>query len=197
MASRWLPMASGTAWSRICARLGDDARAADRVVAGAARRAAVLGDGVGAVQRVVQAAPARVRGIQRIARVGHRHDELRAGDAGDLGIDVVRADREVRRLWLQIADAAQEFRIGAGSIGLPGVPGARRRSVAAARRACRAVPCCAAPDRGSVRRSPARTGRLDAGAGDRLSVDEVVQRARQPAGRRRLCSPFRCNSAKG
>jgi hypothetical protein len=61
------------------ARESDDARAAHRVVGRAARGTAVLGEGVGTVERVVQRAPARVGGIQRVARVEQRHHQLRPG----------------------------------------------------------------------------------------------------------------------
>ena len=50
-------------------------------------RAESYGPGVGevaervrAVQGVVQRAPSRVGGVDRVAGVGHRHDQLRAGD---------------------------------------------------------------------------------------------------------------------
>src|SRR5439155_20067924 len=95
-------------------RLRHDARTAYLLVAAPACGAVVLRDRVGTVQRIVQAAPTGIRGVQRIARIGHRHDELRAGDAGDLGIDIAGADRKVCRLRLQIADATQEIEISVG-----------------------------------------------------------------------------------
>ena len=48
----------------------------------------------GAVQRVVQAAPARIRRIQRIACVGDRNHELRSGQDRDLVVDVRGIDAE-------------------------------------------------------------------------------------------------------
>ena len=86
---------------------GDDAGAPHRVVLGAPLAAAVLGDDVGAVERVVQTAPAGVGGVQRVARVGHRHDELRPGDCRDLRIDVRRRRGEVLALRHQVADLLQ------------------------------------------------------------------------------------------
>ena len=88
-------------------------RAARRVVAAAARRALRLGHRVGAVERVVEAAPAGVGRIERIAGVGHGNDELRAGDAA----------RSPGRPWPvpiakcagsrpQVADLAQERLVG-------------------------------------------------------------------------------------
>ena len=63
-----------------------------RIVAAALLGAVRLGDGVGAVERVVERAPARIGGVQRIARIHHRHDQLRPGDHGDLGIDIGGGD---------------------------------------------------------------------------------------------------------
>jgi hypothetical protein len=63
---------------------------------------------VGAVEGVIEAAPAGVGGVQREAAVGHRHDELRPGHLGDLGVDVLGADLEGGRLGKQVADLAQE-----------------------------------------------------------------------------------------
>ena len=160
------------------AGLGDDARAAVCIVAGTARRTAIFRDDVGPVQRIVQAAPAGVRSIQRIARIGYRNDKLRAGNGGDLGIDIFGADREVRRLRLQIAYAAQEVRI-VGEVDRP----------AAAFQVPRidlALQLIAPLEQGLVARrqiadqsaeSLPECGRLDAGPGDRLVVDKVVQRA--------------------
>ncbi len=161
------------------AGLGNHAGATDRVVAATARGPAILGEGVGAVQGIVQAAPAGICRVQRVARVGHRHDELRSGHAGDLGIDTLRADREVRRLRLQIADPTQEFPIGirigrlAAVFQMPAVDLAlqliapveqrlvTRRKIADQRGQSRPE-CCL----------------IDPGAGNRLGIDEIVQRAR-------------------
>jgi hypothetical protein len=90
----------------------NDPAAADAVVAAASRRAVIVGDRVGAVQRVIQAAPAGICGVQRVACIRHGNHELRSRDAGDLRIDVLGRNREILRLWLQIAYAAQKFGIG-------------------------------------------------------------------------------------
>ena len=50
--------------------------------------------------------------VQREARVRDRHDKLRAGDRGKLGVNIRGADLERRRLRGQIADLAQEIAIG-------------------------------------------------------------------------------------
>ena len=86
--------------------------AAHRVVPPAALGAVLVADGIGAVERIVEAAPASVTGVQRITSVVQRHHQLRPGDAGDLGINVVGADGEIGRLGRQIADATQERGVG-------------------------------------------------------------------------------------
>ncbi|MCY1415882.1 hypothetical protein D9M71_313780 [compost metagenome] len=105
---------------------GDDLGAAHRVVALAFLGAVFLADRVGAVQRVVQRAPAGVGGVEGEARVHHRHHQLRAGHAGDLVVDVFGGDGEVRGLRQQVADFLQEGLVGNGVVGLTGtrlVPG--------------------------------------------------------------------------
>ena len=84
---------------------------------------------VGAVQRVVEAAPAGVGGVQGIARVAQRNDELGSGDRGDLRIDALGADGEGRRRVDQVIDLAEEgFLLG------------RRRHLAAKRCVARVDP---------------------------------------------------------
>ena len=95
--------------------------AAFGIVARAARRPAVLGNRIGAVERIVEAAPARVGSVQRVARIHHRHDELRAGDLGDLRIDVRGRDREVGSLRQQVSDPLQEGLVF-GEIEVPPAP---------------------------------------------------------------------------
>ncbi len=88
------------------ARPGDHLRAARGIVAGLGVFTA--GQRVRAVERVVERAPARVGGVERIARVHHRHDELRAGEARDLVIDALGSDREIGAGRHEIADLGQE-----------------------------------------------------------------------------------------
>ena len=105
---------------------GDHGGAAHGVEALAAGGAAGLGQGVGAVERVVQAAPAGVGGVQGVAGVHHGHDELRAGDGGDFRIDAGCVDLKRFGLGQQVADAAEELGVGGGVVGvgaLAGVPG--------------------------------------------------------------------------
>ena len=87
----------------------NDARAAHRIVSGAAVRAPVVGDRVRSVERVIHAAPAGVGSVQGITRVHDRDDELRSRDRRYLGIDPVGRDCEILALGQQIADLAQEI----------------------------------------------------------------------------------------
>ena len=90
-------------------RLGfcDHLGAARLVVALAGLRG-IVRDRIGAVEGVVKAAPARVRGIQRIARVRQRHHKLRPADLSDLVIDIGGLDLLGRGLRQEIADLLEE-----------------------------------------------------------------------------------------
>jgi len=99
-----------------CLGTGNHLRPALRIIAARPGRS---GQRIGAVERVVQAAPARIGGVEHEARVERGHHQLRPGHAGDLGVDVARTDLERRRRIDQIADLAQERR----------APRARRRGV--------------------------------------------------------------------
>ena len=93
---------------RLC--LGDDLVASDLVVALAAF-ARFVRDCVGAVKRIVKAAPARVGGVQGIARIGERYDELRSANLSDLFVDIGCLDLPVWRLRQQIADLLEKCRV--------------------------------------------------------------------------------------
>ena len=95
---------------------GDDLGAARRVVAAALLGAAVFGDGVGAVQRVIERAPARVGGVQRVAGVQDRHHQLRAGLHRQLVVDVGGRGLHLGRHRHDVADLLQEGAIG-GHVG--------------------------------------------------------------------------------
>jgi len=157
------------------------AYAARPVVAVAARGTAFLGNGVGAVECVIQAAPACIRRIQGVARIGDGHDELRAGDAGDFRVDILGADGERRRLRFQVADPAQELEVGRGidrSAAGDAVPCvdhvlqaiAPVQQCPVARRQIADELAVAAPERIGVH----------AGSRDRLGVDEIIQRTGDP-----------------
>ncbi len=156
------------------AREGDHARPAHRVVGAGAGGPAVLGDRIGAVERVVEAAPARIRGVQRVARVHHRHHQLRPGERGDLGIDVLRADREVIALGQQVADPGQEGAIGSCiESGVRAVPGVDLRLQLVAARQHGAVARGEFPHDGGET-APEGLG-VDTGAGQDLLDHELVQ----------------------
>ena len=160
---------------------GDHFRAAHRVVAlaaGAGAGGAVgLGNRVGAVQRIVEGTPAGVGGIERIAGVQDRHDQLRAGLDRQFGIDIVGGDGEVFRLRLHVAygfqeravsgDIADRSRVGAMPVvqlGLQPVALGQQRDVF--RRQLMDDGVETLPEAGAV----------DAGAGQHLVFDEAVQR---------------------
>ena len=83
-------------------------RTAPGVVLSPRRQLALAGDHIGAVKRIVQAAPARVGSVERIAGIGDRHNKLRPADRGDLGIEIFGFDPKILRLVLEISDLAQE-----------------------------------------------------------------------------------------
>ena len=109
---------------------GDHAVAAHRVIA--ARRGQIA-HGIGAIQGVVQAAPAGIGRVQCIAGIHDRHHQLRPRNAGDFGIDVGGLDLEVGTFGDQIADLGQEGAIGGGvvrlaaTLAVPGVDGGLQR----------------------------------------------------------------------
>ena len=63
----------------------DDELAARRVIGFAFLGLGPFGNDVGAVERVVEASPARVCCIERVAWLVDGHDELRSGEHGDFG----------------------------------------------------------------------------------------------------------------
>src|SRR5690606_23518585 len=96
---------------------GEDGSATGGVVLLARRQIAVAANGVGAVERVVETAPAGIGGIEGVAGIADRHHELRAADRGDLRIEPIRADGKRARLLDQIADAAQKALISGRVVG--------------------------------------------------------------------------------
>ena len=87
----------------------------------AALGAALLGNDIGAVQGIVEAAPACVGRIERIARVHHGDYQLRPGERGYLLVYICSADLEVRALGQQVADLLQEGLVGGGVIARAGM----------------------------------------------------------------------------
>ena len=98
-----------------------------RVVGAARFSAAVIGDHVGAIERVVQRTPAGIGRIQGVARIGGRHHQLWTGLCADFAVDVGRVDLDLLRLRLQVANAAEEVAVRrhvgdrAGMRAVPGV----------------------------------------------------------------------------
>ncbi len=115
-AGRVTPCTGGQRGSAVkkAAGIRDDLVAADLVVTGALLGAVVLGNHVGAVQRVVQRAPPGVRGIQREPRVEDRDHELGTRRRGDLVVDARGRDGEVIGLGQQIADLGEELLVRLG-----------------------------------------------------------------------------------
>ena len=93
---------------------GDDLVAADLVVVVPGGELTLLRDHVRAVEGVVQRAPASVHGVGGEPRVQQRDDQLRAGDAGNLVVDVVGAYLEVGWLVEQVADLCEEGGVALG-----------------------------------------------------------------------------------
>ena len=102
---------------------GDHLRTACRIVAPAGGQAAQR---IGAVEGVVQAAPAGIGGVERIAGVHHRHHQLRAGYLRDGIVHVGGVDGKIRPLRHQIADVRQKGPVGGhvgDGTGVGAVPG--------------------------------------------------------------------------
>ncbi len=86
----------------------NDPLATHRVVARTAIGTLAIGNDVGTVERVVQAIPARVRGVESEACVIEWHDKLRSGDERDLRVDVVDIDGNRCECGLEIANLGEE-----------------------------------------------------------------------------------------
>ena len=95
-------------------RPGHHRLAPGRVVFGPLLQSLRLRYDVGAVQGVVQAAPARVGRVQGITGVVHRHHQLWARHACDFRVHVGGGDRIVVGFRLQIADFLQELPLFVG-----------------------------------------------------------------------------------
>ena len=95
---------------------GDHLGAAYFVVARALARTTLFADRVGAIQGVVQRAPAGVGSVQCVACVHHRHYQLWASLGGDFAVDVGGAGLNLLRLRQQVTDGAEEGAVG-GHVG--------------------------------------------------------------------------------
>ena len=88
--------------------IGDHLGAAHRIVTAAKIGTAILGNRVRAIKGVIQAAPAGIGGVQRIARIHNRHDQLRSRDSRNLRIHVIRIDGESVAFLYQVTDLGKE-----------------------------------------------------------------------------------------
>ncbi|MNG90507.1 hypothetical protein D3C79_494010 [compost metagenome] len=155
---------------------GNDLGATDRVVGIATPGAVGFADGIGAVQRVIQRTPAGIRGVERVARVAQRYDQLRTGLHGDLAVDLGGADAHRLGNVDQIADAAQEALVGGhvgDRTGVLAVPGVQFRLQAFAFGEQLTVARCQVVDQGAET-VPERLG-IDAGPRQHFIFDETLQ----------------------
>ena len=92
-----------------------------RIVGGSSFRPVFLADDIGAVKGVIEATPARIRRVQGVPGVVHRHHELRPRDRRDLRIHIVRRDRERALLLEEIARLREESPVSGrvGGLTLP------------------------------------------------------------------------------
>jgi hypothetical protein len=85
---------------------------AARLVVALASLARIARDDVGSVERVVEASPARFRGVQRVAGIRERDDELGSADVANLFVHIHDTVLPARGLRKQIPNPLQEGGIG-------------------------------------------------------------------------------------
>ena len=90
----------------------DNFLSSHRVVTRSLFGAVLLGDDVRTVERVVEAAPPGVGGIEGVASVVDGDDELRSCDLADFGVDVGRGDLEMIPFGLEVADFYEKAFVG-------------------------------------------------------------------------------------
>ena len=94
-----------------CSSPRDDLGATNRVVTRASFSPVVVGDDVGAIERVIERTPAGVRGVEGVAGVVEWNDELSSSGARDLVVDVAGGDGDVAWSVLEVADLTKEGEI--------------------------------------------------------------------------------------
>ena len=93
------------------ARIGDHLVATNLVIARPLFGAVAFRNDVGAVQRVIQRAPASIGRVQREPRVEDRHHQLRAGGRRDFVVDAGGGDGEVTGFGQQVTDFSEELAV--------------------------------------------------------------------------------------
>ncbi len=159
------------------AGVGNDLGTALRVVAFAFFAAILFSDHVGAVQRVIQRAPARVGGVQCVARIEHRHHQLRAGLHSKFRVDLGGGDADFFRHLVQVTNFFQEAAVSrhvGDRAGMGFVPSILLRLQAVTLGQQSDIFWRQVGDDG-VEAFP-ECGALDADAGQHALFDELVQR---------------------
>ena len=139
----------------------------------------VFTDGIGAVQGVIQRAPTRIGGVQSVTCIQDGHHQLRAGQLGQLGIDVLRCGFGVFGLSYQVADLAQKLLIRLHRLalchrtGVGGVPSVHGRLNAVALGQQRAIFWRQFGNQ-SVKTLPKRLA-LDTGCRQHLVLNKAIQ----------------------
>src|SRR6478735_6419958 len=78
------------------------------VVTAGAFRTPLLRDRISPVEGVIEAAPAGIGGVERVAGIGGGNHQLRTRDAGDLVVHTIRRDYEGFRFGTEVVDLSQE-----------------------------------------------------------------------------------------
>lgn len=94
---------------QLLARIGDHFRTALWIVAARLWGGA---HGIGAVQRIIQGAPARIGGVEGVTGVHDRDNKLRACNLGDFRINVAGIDLKAVALRQKVAQLLEEGPIG-------------------------------------------------------------------------------------
>ncbi|OMQ40208.1 hypothetical protein BKP54_28910 [Ensifer sp. 1H6] len=94
------------------ARPGNDLGAALGIVAASLFRTAFVGNGIGAVEGVIERTPACVGGVEGIACIHDGNDELRTGDRSDFRIDIISRNRKLGALRQEITYLLQKALVG-------------------------------------------------------------------------------------
>ena len=176
MTSAYVHPRSGAVSSRNALARAITCAPAGRIVATAPLGPGKLGQRVGAVERIVQTAPASIGGVQRVAGVGDGHHQLRPGNLRNLRVHIGGRHGERRRLGQQIADLAQKRFVSSGVERASAVRNMPRVDLLLQRVAPVQQGPVARRQLGQQRGQPApELRRGHAGAAHRLVGDEIVQ----------------------